>query len=98
MSYQIGVLGKRGWVERRRAECDGRGWEAVLSEQGARAFRNLRPAHARDVREIFFFALQGDDAARLTDIMRRVAQRQEKKEIPMCFDPRAGQSAWSPQA
>lgn len=73
LSYQIGVLGKRGWVERRRVECDGRGWEAVLTAEGLRAFRELRPAHARDVQELFFSALQGDDAARLADLMRRVS-------------------------
>lgn len=73
LSYQIGVLGKRGWVERRRVECDGRGWEAVLTSEGLRAFRELRPAHARDVQELFFSALQGDDAARLADLMRRVS-------------------------
>lgn len=73
LSYQVGVLGKRGWVERRRVECDGRGWEAVLTAEGLRAFRELRPAHARDVQELFFSALQGDDAARLADLMRRVS-------------------------
>ena len=72
LSYQIGVLGKRGWVERRRVECDGRGFEAVLTAEGLRAFRALRPAHARDVQELFFSALQGDDAVRLADLMRRV--------------------------
>ena len=72
LSYQIGVLGKRGWVERRRVECDGRGFEAVLTAEGLRAFRELRPAHARDVQELFFSALQDDDAARLADLMRRV--------------------------
>ena len=72
LSYQIGVLGKRGWVVRRRVECDGRGFEAVLTAEGLRAFRELRPAHARDVQELFFPALQDDDAARLADLMRRV--------------------------
>ncbi|MBN6812823.1 MarR family transcriptional regulator [Kocuria indica] len=72
LSYQIGVLGKRGWVERRRVECDGRGFEAVLTAEGLRAFRALRPAHARDVQELFFSALQDDDATRLADLMRRV--------------------------
>ncbi|WP_308495941.1 MarR family winged helix-turn-helix transcriptional regulator [Kocuria sp. cx-455] len=73
LSYQIGVLGTRGWVERRRAERDGRGWEAVLTAHGVRAFRELRPAHARDVQELFFSALHGDDAARLAELMRRVS-------------------------
>lgn len=72
LSYQIGVLGKRGWVVRRRVECDGRGFEAVLTAEGLRAFRELRPAHARDVQELFFSALQDDDAARLAGLMRRV--------------------------
>lgn len=72
LSYQIGVLGKRGWVERRRVEGDGRGFEAVLTAEGLRAFRELRPAHARDVQKLFFSALQDDDAARLADLMRRV--------------------------
>lgn len=75
LSYQIGVLGDRGWVQRRRAACDGRGWEAVLTADGTQAFRRLRPAHARDVSELFFAALREDDAARLAQLMERVAQR-----------------------
>ena len=73
LNYQVRVLCERGWVQRRRAEGDGRGWEAVLTGDGLRAFRELRPAHARDVQELFFSALQGDDAARLADLMRRVS-------------------------
>ena len=78
LSYQIGVLGRRGWVERRRAACDGRGGEAVLTAEGERVFRRLRPRHARDVSELFLSALRDDDAARLAGIMQRVAQRLEQ--------------------
>ena len=30
LNYQVKVLGERGWVQRRRAQGDGRGWEACL--------------------------------------------------------------------
>ena len=60
LSYQIGVLEKRGWVRRRRCAEDARGLEAELTEEGLRAFRRLRPAHARDVEELFLSALEGD--------------------------------------
>ena len=74
LSYQIGVLEKRGWVRRRRCAEDARGLEAELTEEGLRAFRRLRPAHARDVEELFLSALEGDDAERLAAVMERLAR------------------------
>lgn len=74
LSYQIGVLEKRGWVRRRRCAQDARGLEAELTDEGQRAFRRLRPAHARDVEELFLGALEGDDAARLAAVMERLAR------------------------
>ncbi|MFF0942620.1 MarR family winged helix-turn-helix transcriptional regulator [Kocuria sp. CPCC 205300] len=75
LSYQIGVLEKRGWVRRRRCPEDGRGLEAELTDEGLRAFRRLRPAHARDVEELFLGALQDDDAERLRTVMERLARK-----------------------
>lgn len=74
LSYQIGVLERRGWVRRRPCPEDGRGLEAELTDEGLRAFRSLRPAHARDVEELFLNALEGDDAERLRTIMERLAR------------------------
>lgn len=74
LSYQIGVLEKRGWVRRRPCPQDRRGLEAELTGEGLAAFRRLRPAHARDVEELFFDALEGDDAQRLHAIMERLAR------------------------
>ena len=74
LNYQVKVLGERGWVQRRRARGDGRGWEAVLTAEGAQAFRRLRPAHARDVEELFFASLSADDVARLGDLMAHLAR------------------------
>ncbi len=74
LSYQVGVLEKRGWVRRRRCTEDARGLEAELTDEGLRAFRRLRPAHARDVEELFLRALEGDDADRLAAIMDRLAR------------------------
>ncbi|MEF3119989.1 MarR family winged helix-turn-helix transcriptional regulator [Kocuria flava] len=75
LSYQIGVLEKRGWVRRRRCTEDGRGLEAELTDGGLRAFRRLRPAHARDVEELFLSTLHDDDAERLRAVMERLAHR-----------------------
>ncbi|WP_082682009.1 MarR family winged helix-turn-helix transcriptional regulator [Kocuria rhizophila] len=74
LNYKVKVLGKRGWVQRRRAQGDGRGWEAALTAEGAQAFRRLRPDHSRDVEELFFAALTQDDVARLGDTMTRLAR------------------------
>ncbi|MFE7629215.1 MarR family winged helix-turn-helix transcriptional regulator [Kocuria sp. NPDC057446] len=74
LSYQIGVLEKRGWVRRRRCPQDARGLEAELTDEGLRAFRRLRPAHARDVEQLFLRALEGDDADRLAAVMDRLAR------------------------
>ncbi|MGX5358880.1 MarR family winged helix-turn-helix transcriptional regulator [Kocuria sp. KH4] len=75
LSYQIGVLEKRGWVRRRPCPEDRRGLEAELTAEGLAAFRRLRPAHARDVEELFLDVLEGDDAQRLRAVMERVARR-----------------------
>lgn len=74
LSYQMGVLEKRGWVRRERCPDDARGLEAALTEEGLRAFRRLRPVHARDVEQLFLDALENDDAERLRAIMERVAR------------------------
>ncbi|MGQ1837924.1 MarR family winged helix-turn-helix transcriptional regulator [Kocuria turfanensis] len=77
LSYQIGVLEKRGWVRRRPCPEDRRGLEAELTDEGLAAFRRLRPAHARDVEELFLGVLEGDDAQRLHAIMERLARKVE---------------------
>ncbi|MDO4918910.1 MarR family winged helix-turn-helix transcriptional regulator [Kocuria sp.] len=74
LNYQVKVLCERGWVERRPARGDGRGWEAVLAPGGARAYRALRPQHARDVEELFFASLTDGDVARLGELMGKLAQ------------------------
>jgi len=75
LSYQIGVLERRGWVRRRPCSEDKRGLEAELTDEGLTAFRRLQPAHARDVEELFLNALEGDDARRLRTIMERLARK-----------------------
>ncbi|TFI41554.1 MarR family transcriptional regulator, partial [Micrococcus endophyticus] len=39
ITYQVKTLVARGLIERRAAECDRRGFEAVLTDEGRTAFR-----------------------------------------------------------
>src|SRR2546428_10938906 len=50
MSRIVDRLEAQGLVERERASCDGRGWNAVLTEAGLGRLRRAWPTHLASVR------------------------------------------------
>src|SRR3954453_12396399 len=50
MSRIVGRLEGQGLVERQRASCDGRGWNAVLTDAGLDRLRRAWPTHLASVR------------------------------------------------
>ncbi len=61
-------LEKRGLIERRRSDVDGRSLEMVMTAQGRALFRRARRQHHVDVRALFLDRLGEDDLRRLSAI------------------------------
>ena len=54
-------LERRGLIERHRSSHDGRGLDAVLTDQGRTLIRRARRQHHADLRTLFFDHLGDDD-------------------------------------
>lgn len=65
-------LERRGLIERRRAEADGRGSNAVLTKDGRALLRRAWRQHHADLRRLFFDPLDDDDLRRLASIWARL--------------------------
>lgn len=77
ITYQVKTLVARGLIERRAAECDRRGFEAVLTDEGRAAFRRAAVGHARQVDELFLDHLEPGEAETMTRIFSRLGRRLE---------------------
>lgn len=75
LTYRMGSLEERGLVKREAVECDRRGIDAVLTDEGRRVLRRVRPAHARDVRELFLDAITDDEASALSAVFTPLRER-----------------------
>ena len=72
VTYQVKSLVARGLIERRAAERDRRGYEAVLTDAGRSAFRRAAVLHARQVDELFLDRLEPGEAEVLARVFSRV--------------------------
>ncbi|WP_335342038.1 MarR family winged helix-turn-helix transcriptional regulator [Micrococcus lacusdianchii] len=72
VTYQVKSLVARGLIERRAAERDRRGYEAVLTDAGRSAFRRAAVIHARQVGELFLDRLEPGEAEVLARVFSRV--------------------------
>jgi DNA-binding MarR family transcriptional regulator len=63
ITYQINSMIKRGLVRKESCPEDGRGQEAVLTEEGLSALRAAAPAHLKTVRESFIDHLDDEELA-----------------------------------
>lgn len=68
LTYRMSTLERRGWVRREATPGDRRGAEAVLTDEGERTFRHVRPVHARHVQDLFLGALTDDQIAALDSV------------------------------
>jgi DNA-binding MarR family transcriptional regulator len=75
LSHAVSRLEDRGWVERRRCPSDGRGWFAVLTDEGAEVLRKAAPGHVAYVREILFDVLSPEQQESLREIATTVADK-----------------------
>jgi DNA-binding MarR family transcriptional regulator len=77
LSHHLGRMEKRGLIERAECATDSRGAEVVLTEDGARIFRNATAPHARAIKQHFADALSPAQFDALDDILRTIATHLE---------------------
>ena len=77
LSHHLGRMEKRGLIERVECATDSRGAEVVLTEDGARTFRNATAPHARAIKQHFADALSPAQFDALDDILRTIATHLE---------------------
>ncbi len=75
LTYRLDQLVRRGWVVREPCPEDRRGFEAVLTTEGARALRRARAPHATDVNELLLDHLTDEQAQTLLDVFTPLRDR-----------------------
>ena len=78
LSHAVNRLEERGWVQRRRCADDGRGWFAVLTDDGFDALKAAAPGHVECVRSVLFDQLTPQEQQMLGQIAARVAAAAEQ--------------------
>lgn len=68
LSHHLGRMERRGLIRRDECATDSRGAEVVLTDQGARAFREASLPHLRAVRELFVDPLTPEQIAAAADL------------------------------
>ena len=74
VTYQINSMVKRGLVRKQSCPEDGRGQEAVLTDEGMAALRGAAPLHLDTVRKAFIDLLDADEL----DVVHRVFDKVRK--------------------
>lgn len=77
VTYRVDRLVKLGFLARRPTPDDGRGAEAVMTEDGLVAFNAAAAVHVGAVREVFLERLTRDELVLLGGLMRRVFELEQ---------------------
>ena len=72
VTYQISSMVKRGLVRKQSCPEDGRGQEAVLTDDGLAALEAAAPLHLITVRERFVDRLDPDELAVITRVFDKI--------------------------
>ncbi|MGN9906703.1 MarR family winged helix-turn-helix transcriptional regulator [Phytohabitans sp. LJ34] len=75
LSHLVGRLEERGWVRRERTPEDGRGYVAVLTDEGYQKVVETAPGHVEKVRSVVFDALTPEQITQLDEISAAVLAR-----------------------
>jgi DNA-binding MarR family transcriptional regulator len=75
VTYQISSMVKRGLVRKQNCPDDGRGQEAVLTDEGLAALVAAAPLHLTTVRESFIDDLDAEELAMVTRVFARLGPR-----------------------
>lgn len=71
VTYRVGRLVRLGFLERQASEIDGRGAEAVLTDDGLATFRRAAAIHVTAVREAFLDQLSRRELMELGASMKK---------------------------
>jgi DNA-binding MarR family transcriptional regulator len=72
VTYQISSMVKRGLVRKQSCPDDGRGQEAVLTDEGMAALENAAPLHLVTVRDSFIDRLDPEELAVIARVFDKV--------------------------
>jgi DNA-binding MarR family transcriptional regulator len=75
VSRLVADLEARGWVERSRAEDDGRGVSVAITGAGREKFRAAQATHLRDLDRFFFNRLTETEVGHLAAITTKLLER-----------------------
>ncbi|MFC4033528.1 MarR family winged helix-turn-helix transcriptional regulator [Streptomyces polygonati] len=96
LSHAVSALEKNGWVERRPADADRRGWICRLTEAGFAALAAAAPGHVTTVREKLFDVLTPAQLDSLREIghaisagLRAECAEARAEDEDACPDPAA---------
>lgn len=73
LSHAVAALEKNGWVRRRQAHGDRRGWVCELTDDGFAALEAAAPGHVTAVREHLFDILTPEQLDALREIGRTIS-------------------------
>jgi DNA-binding MarR family transcriptional regulator len=82
ITHAVGVLEKRGLVERRAVEGDRRGASAVLTTAGLAIAERAAPTYAAGARRHFLDLLDEDDRRALARILETVLEAVDPAAVP----------------
>ncbi|MBO3742413.1 MarR family winged helix-turn-helix transcriptional regulator [Actinoplanes flavus] len=74
ITYQISSMIKRGLVRKESCPDDGRGQEAVLTDEGLTALREAAPAHLETVRKSFIDHLDDEELAVIGRVFAKIRE------------------------
>lgn len=77
LSHHLGRMEQRGLIRRDNCLTDSRGAEAVLTPEGAAAFRRASPPHLHAIQELFVSALTAEQLETVTTISAALASHLE---------------------
>lgn len=72
MSRLVADLERRGWVQRSRAEDDGRGVRVAITAAGRRKFKAAQATHLQDLDRFFFDRLSQGEVRQLASITAKL--------------------------
>jgi DNA-binding MarR family transcriptional regulator len=73
LSHHLGRMEQRGLIRRENCLSDSRGAEAVLTPEGAAAFRRASPPHLHAIQELFVSALSAEQLDAVAEISRTLS-------------------------
>jgi DNA-binding MarR family transcriptional regulator len=75
LSHLVSKLEERGWVRRERVDDDGRGYVAVLTDEGYDMVVATAPSHVAEVRRLVFDVLTPEQVMALDEICAAMVDR-----------------------